>query len=481
MRSKALDYLAIIQEAATNRKLRHRLFNDSVDLRPDDLVTDLIPRGMANNYAAVRDPKYGHLMDVVPLTQDYEAFAILQEEKQLFDKLILQRFRNQDRYCLSEDVYFGTLERQNANEFTAQILPVPECEEYLVIIDQLFWDALGLVTHILIESVIPSRDRLVFDPRVADRYLMWYERLIDAVDKKSVFEPPAFVHRTQTSWWSWQNLRHAANSFVVGHEYGHFLHRHFSRETAGDMGLGLPGSTLGGCVASWAQEFEADRTGMDLSGMLYQELGAGRAFFGPPSLRSQLELQQLLRYMEQMNGGIVLAMQGILAALHLLSNIELARGHVHTSSLSHPPTDLRIVMAWHTFGYQLDEATDTVRECMLAPIAECLTFLSDRAGIISGVDERQACESRLQRALFGTMGEISTHTVRAYLKDLMDRLQHDRAGASATGHPGQLEGAIADELELMERCMSAAERYRALAAIDEIIDKTSRVFGRDLC
>jgi hypothetical protein len=481
MRPKALDNLAIIQEAATDRKLLHRLFNDPVDPRPDDPISDYIPRGMAKNYAAVRNPQYRHLMDMVPLTQDYEAFAILQQEKQFFDRLILRRFRNHDRYCLSEDVYFGTLERWNANEFTAQILPVPGCDEYLVIIDQLFWDALALVTHIVIESVTPSRDRLVFDPRVADRYLVWYERLIDAVDQQSVFEPPAFVHRTQTSWWSWQNLRHSANSFVVGHEYGHFLHRHFSRNTAGEMGLGLPGSTLGGCVASWAQEFEADRTGMDLSGMLYQELGIGRAFFGPPLLRSRLEPQQLLRYMEQMNGGIVLAMQGILTALHVLSNIELARGHVHTSSFSHPPTDLRIVMAWHTFRYQLDEAIDTVRECMLAPIADCLTFLSDRTGILTGVDERQACESRLQRALFGTMGEISTQTLRAYLKDLMDRLQHDGASAPATGHAGQLEGAIADELELMERCMPAADRYRALAALDEMIEKTCRVFGRDLC
>jgi hypothetical protein len=61
----------------------------------------------------------------------------------------------------------------------------------------------------------------------------------------------------------WCDLDDGLKAFVFGHEYAHLFHSHFDFLPKSTRSIG--GHRVAESIASWDQEYEADRTGIDLS------------------------------------------------------------------------------------------------------------------------------------------------------------------------------------------------------------------------
>jgi hypothetical protein len=349
----ALQYLEKLQREAEKRigpEYQNKRIREDSTLhdaqKGSPRIAGVLPASVIEEMRAFHEQRYAALRAEIPETQSVIDYSILKQIKTDFDHLITHAFQNADQYNTSAGVYFGTVESPVLN---ALITSVPESEQYLVVMNRGLWVSISAMTFLLSASLKFDQVPIPFgfDPEKAWTHQEFFAQILNLLlDREVVMQyPPHDFHSVENQYWELVDT--AAKDFAFGHEYGHFLKNHFEREAGSKRAAVAVGRIeVPASLTSWRNEYEADRTGLDLTVFRSRGFWAELAR-DEPAVRNELTAH-----------GILLGVEGALIILNLLLQAERVRGVVHTPESSHPPTWMRIQSIWSAVAQQArDPAT----------------------------------------------------------------------------------------------------------------------------
>lgn len=365
----------------------------------------------------------------IPAGQSFIDYQILSQYKSDFDRAISKKFEERHRYCISEQVYFGTVESRT---FNALITSVPNSDDYLVVLNRGLWESIGRISGMLSDAVVSNHEGILeFDEGRSRTHAKKFCSLIDYL----ISHYPLLVQNPELRVGSrpevfWCEIDDAMHAFVFGHEYAHFLHGHF------DGSVDLAESRSIGAIAckchttSWSNEYEADRTGLDLSVFRSRERHSSGVSWIP-------RLNKVA-----WNEGIIRAVQGCLLFLTLLCRLERLKSLIFYPHSAHPPTWLRLAAMWGILGQQIPPPMmRTVQERHIDPLLICLEYWFHLIDPPDNADIQ--LERRLQDAVFGSIFKARHVEIVRALEVL-----HQRILAQCSGFPpddGSTESALVRE------------------------------------
>jgi hypothetical protein len=459
---KALQHLAELQAESpyaggTFAKRKHE--EDMIRALSDPLESSVRWSGFWR--AALKEfPKeFSRTSSAVPENQSVIDFQIMRKFKKDFDKIIRESFRDSYRYNISEKVYFGTLESSILN---AIIKPVPESDEYLIIINRALWESLVAWSYIVVSSLEHEAILPKFAASRASRCIEIFDQLLQMVllhrQADSIFHFKD--HLDELGNTRWEILDGTIHAFVLGHEYAHFLHNHFQNAARTQPAV-IGSKEYRYSVTAWSNEYQADRTALDLVVFFSQQITPEEAKdFPGPEYRAVV-----------MNSGILFAVQGCLTFLYYLCSLEALKGVVYTPESSHPPTWLRIVAMWGVLGSQIPDAgTIQFFQRMMTPILECIDFFikGEAHPIRLNIGARQFAERLFQDAVFQTLFHRTHYDAIVDLRLLYQATSN--ASSKVSSDRGSLSGPFLNELvkrydlsllerkEMIERCLAVLEK-----------------------
>lgn len=356
------------------------------------------------------------LKPILPETQSVTEYFILKNIKDDFDQLIRNSFHNPQEYNTSSKVYFGTLESIILN---AMIFPVPDSDEYLVVINRGLWLAAQVLAYVTAASLefpdypVPND----FDEaRAAANVNLFGEMVSLALGKSCRIEYPSVDTHTPQNYY-WERLDGSVKDFIFGHEYGHFLHNHFGRDAdEKHAGVVLGKVEYSVSTTSWENEYDADRVGLDLAVFKSRERLVGASGDIASSLGGLIVAE-----------GILMGVEGSLLFLNLLCQIERLKGVICTPESSHPPTWMRIQKIWGTLRRQIPDAgTFEFAKRRLMPAGQCFQYFFDR---LSHDENPLSAERVLQDTVFQSLFEFRRSELITELKEILGALR-DHSGAS---------------------------------------------------
>jgi hypothetical protein len=398
-------------------------------------------------------------------------FQILDEYREEFDRCVHERFANQHRYGLDGEVFYGTLETLELN---ARIVRVPDSAESLILINSALWDCLKLVSRVLAESTgtrtseemgAPGKKPFCFDPEGV-AHLPVFSRAIQAILERQPLSSAHWPSVPEDRPFACEMgviLDDSLHAFVFAHEYAHALHGHL-KPTAGRSPDDRTGRAIGDqIVTSWANEFHADRTALDL------------CFF-----------RQMIRQSEKASQdgrdgawATLTTAQGAMVCLALLDHIERMQLVVATPESSHPPTLLRMQRLRRALYDQLGPEGDAyIFGNFVHPLLACLNFCfsSIPASSHRAKDSSPEVERALQDIVFSSLINFRSSQVVIVLRCLVnwyrDRvLVHpgspdlDDLCSHFAEHVGRLLGNSDDgpqkAVQILESCTAIIEQYVA--------------------
>jgi len=415
--------LSLASRSAILERIGRALF--SSEPRPDDSIEPFVG-GLSvqlKNTRLAQHPDYIELFREIPATQDVQHYAILRQEKRLCDWLIDTKFHERHRYLTSPSVYFGTLDMDQLN---AMICPVPESDEYLVAINFHLWDAIDLVSDILVKSIRQDGHRLVFDAAAAQTLVDKYELILSRIVAHSPLPSSDMTARTAKYGWSWHSLRSTACRFVFAHEYAHFLHGHMQQQSR-PVRISVGERACEGRATDWKNEYEADRTAMDLAVMLTQSISSSQGLRDT----STDGAQNFIKHTQLHQQGGTAALHGILLCLNVLCHLDQVMHNVYTVESSHPPSLLRLHHAWGVIGSQMPYG-GAVIEQQLQPLSECFEFLADKCQSLqkgSGSGGHSECD--FQGAVLSSLFSLRHDEVIGKLQLIDDELARSRVSTDS--------------------------------------------------
>ena len=351
--------------------------------------------------------------DRLPLLQSIIDFSIMENAKNDFDRIIKERFTNSESYKVSDKIFFGTM---NSRVTTASIRKVPESDEFLIVINRQLWETAKFLTYVLTVVLFDENGGWRgFNPENAEPYLRYFLRNTAAVlNGEEVQEEtiPLELEKNSPREQIWLMLDEALHDFILGHEYGHFLHSHFADDNAGKTETAGETDTKDN-VTSWKNEYEADRTGLDLT--VFRTIGDDS-----PEPAGLSESEQLVRF-ERMLMGVM----GSWACLHLTWNIEQMWGTLYRPDTWHPPTPLRIASMQGAVGGQMPhkQAAAYAYE-RLYNIANCTGYLFSKLkpGTAANTPDAKKVEMDFQYYLLQAAGFYDHREIYADLNSIIASL-----------------------------------------------------------
>ena len=310
------------------------------------------------------DKIYDEHKDGVPRLQSIIDFSIMEETKSGFDRIIQEQFNNAESYNVSDKVFFGTAD---SNIATAYIQKVPDSDEFLIVINRQLWELAKLVSYML--TIILFNEKGMprsFNPENAESYLRYFlvnaASILNDSGLQKELQPVALEKGTMPEL-IWLKLDGSLHDFIIGHEYGHFLKSHFTNECTYKTET-LNGTDVKLNLTSWNNEYDADRTGLDLTVFRARGASASEIKEMDDSAKSVAAFNMTLGYL------------GSWACLHLIWNIEQIWEVVYKPDAGHPPTPLRIASMNSVIFQQMpDKASADYAGQLLWNTASCIKYL----------------------------------------------------------------------------------------------------------
>lgn len=400
-RPKAIEYLDHLQ--SSGRHQSKRKYEDALQTvlaRPEaDWVLAATAQGLRYGPELHRrlkllqseqfEERDRELRDHAPRYQSLVDYRIMRDTKAAFDDLIKTRFRNPDLYRVSDRVYFGTLEVDVVN---ALITPVPESDEFLILINRALWEGAKLLSYVLAGTLFSNPHGLgaEIDPRATDPFTRAFLTHFPAILRGGPGnEGWPIPEKGSTLDVTWLLLDQAMHDFIMGHEYGHFLRGHFDGQCervvrrVGDRDIRL--NTTG-----WHNEYDADRVGIDLAVMRAKEQMLRASDAEGPELDPAVGMSMITTCL------------GCWACLHLFWRLEQTRDTVFRVDSSHPPSPLRInAMYWTILSQIPDPGMKKYVADSLRNVARCVgVYFQHLPPATAAKPPRVHLESAFQNAVF---------------------------------------------------------------------------------
>jgi len=423
-KSKALEYLAVLQTGTTSPKrqledqLAQNVLNPSLGTRKL-----LIREGQAFEETFDQTTEYinsyQQYFEIIPPNQSISDFKTMYELKILFDQCIANKFDKKHEYNYSDRVYFGTIESSNLN---ALIMPVPESDEFLIIFNRPMWEGLQILSFCISASTKYQNESVEFDHDEANKYFPLFNKLLEGILLQK--ELPYFfsdneVLNDQLRSSMWTQLHDALDAFVLGHEYAHFLRSHVMQAIKlipSSMGI----HRLRSHCYDWWMEYDADMTGLDLSVFRFIDNYEKVLAKNSTVKLSDLE-QQVLR-----NRHIQLALEGSLLFLYFLHVLESFKYRIFSKTSTHPPTLLRIAaLRGQIFQQISNEKTYNFVMNEVYRVIDRLFYFWSNSSMLPNIpsdNTNLSAEFTLQSGIFSQLFERSHFDVLTDLYRLRDFL-----------------------------------------------------------
>lgn len=413
-RSLSLEYLARLQGNKPSPTRQREEVMHKQALTKKGMILPWLHAKLGSDVLSINEAllsafrKYG---DYVPPCDSVLDYAIMHRQKEVFDRAIHERFQNSHTYHTTDMVDFGTLESPILN---AMITPVPGCNEFLIIFNRGLWQSLMAFSCLVAGSLDFSQPLFLFRHEKAIEYSEAFATILQRVLLQKdipLSHPTDLTGTVQQRYW---NVFHEGmQGFVFAHEYAHLLHRHLAASSMRVAG-GIAEEQLNYYEPSWNQEYEADRTGLDLV-----------VFASIIEMEERKDLPMLSSIEKDLERGetIFESLGGTLLCIHFLCWIERMTDLVYTPTGSHPPTWFRIQKIMGTIPHQCpDPQTRDFFLKRIGVLTECVSFFFNsiaRPIHFEQKDPLMFYERRLQDIVFYSLFH------RTYFDVLMD-LYRDR-------------------------------------------------------